>query len=90
VILISATSLRDRYAGGTPGYHLNERHWNTVTLDGSVPGEEVLDQHTFRGRRLSTLRIPDRSGRNHHAAQQTPSAAANHAPHASVSQLVSP
>jgi predicted DNA-binding protein (MmcQ/YjbR family) len=38
-----ADSLRDRYAGVTPGYHLNKRHWNTVTLDGSVPDDEVLD-----------------------------------------------
>jgi predicted DNA-binding protein (MmcQ/YjbR family) len=38
-----ATSLRDRYAAITPGYHLSKRHWNTVTLDGSVPGEEVLE-----------------------------------------------
>ncbi|MDQ2813835.1 MAG: MmcQ/YjbR family DNA-binding protein [Actinomycetota bacterium] len=38
-----AVSLRGRYAGITPGYHLSKRHWNTVTLDGSVPGEEVLE-----------------------------------------------
>jgi predicted DNA-binding protein (MmcQ/YjbR family) len=22
----------------TPGYHMNKRHWNTVVLDGSLPG----------------------------------------------------
>jgi predicted DNA-binding protein (MmcQ/YjbR family) len=38
-----AADLRGRYPGVTPGYHLNKRHWNTVTLDGSVPDEEVLD-----------------------------------------------
>jgi predicted DNA-binding protein (MmcQ/YjbR family) len=38
-----ATSLRNRYPGITPGYHLNKRHWNTLTLDGSVPDEEVLE-----------------------------------------------
>jgi predicted DNA-binding protein (MmcQ/YjbR family) len=38
-----AVSLRARYPGITPGYHLNKRHWNTVTLDGSVPDEEVLE-----------------------------------------------
>jgi predicted DNA-binding protein (MmcQ/YjbR family) len=26
-----------------PGYHLNKRHWNTVTLDGSLPGSMVRD-----------------------------------------------
>jgi predicted DNA-binding protein (MmcQ/YjbR family) len=41
--------LRDRYAGITPGYHLNKRHWNTVTLDGSVPEDEVreLIDHSY-------------------------------------------
>jgi len=38
-----AVSLRGRYTGITPGYHLNKRHWNTVTLDGSVPDGEVLE-----------------------------------------------
>jgi predicted DNA-binding protein (MmcQ/YjbR family) len=38
-----AISLRGRYAGVTPGYHLSKRHWNTVTLDGSVPEEDVLE-----------------------------------------------
>jgi len=38
-----AVGLRSRYAGITPGYHLNKRHWNTVALDGSVPFEEVLE-----------------------------------------------
>jgi predicted DNA-binding protein (MmcQ/YjbR family) len=38
-----AAGLRERYAAITPGYHLNKRHWNTVTLDGSVPDEELLE-----------------------------------------------
>jgi len=38
-----AAGLRARYTGITPGYHLSKRHWNTVTLDGSVPDEEVLE-----------------------------------------------
>ena len=38
-----AAVLRGRYAAITPGYHMNKRHWNTVTLDGSVPDEEVLE-----------------------------------------------
>jgi predicted DNA-binding protein (MmcQ/YjbR family) len=38
-----ATSLRNRYPAVTPGYHLNKRHWNTLTLDGSVPDDEVLE-----------------------------------------------
>jgi predicted DNA-binding protein (MmcQ/YjbR family) len=25
------------------GYHLSKRHWNTITLDGSVPEDELFD-----------------------------------------------
>jgi predicted DNA-binding protein (MmcQ/YjbR family) len=39
---IDAQYLRDTYPAVQPGYHLNKRHWNTVTLDGSVPEDEFL------------------------------------------------
>ena len=29
--------LRAEFAGITPGYHLNKRHWVTVNMDGNVP-----------------------------------------------------
>ncbi|MGH2981457.1 MAG: MmcQ/YjbR family DNA-binding protein, partial [Solirubrobacterales bacterium] len=38
-----AEQLRATYAAVAPGYHLNKRHWNTVTLDGTLPDAEVLD-----------------------------------------------
>jgi predicted DNA-binding protein (MmcQ/YjbR family) len=38
-----AERLRDTYAAIAPGYHLNKRHWNTITLDGSLPDELVYD-----------------------------------------------
>ena len=38
-----AHQLRTSYAAIDAGYHLNKRHWNTVTLDGSVPVELVRD-----------------------------------------------
>ena len=38
---MEALFLRDMYTAVTPGYHLNKRHWNTVTLDGSVPETEL-------------------------------------------------
>jgi predicted DNA-binding protein (MmcQ/YjbR family) len=38
-----ALELRAGYAAIRPGYHLNKRHWNTVTLDGSVPDGLVRD-----------------------------------------------
>jgi len=31
-----AIELRERYAGITPGYHMNKRHWITVSTDGSI------------------------------------------------------
>ncbi|NOK62500.1 MAG: MmcQ/YjbR family DNA-binding protein [Chloroflexi bacterium AL-W] len=37
-----AIVLRETYPAIQAGYHLNKRHWNTVTLDGSIPEEEVL------------------------------------------------
>jgi predicted DNA-binding protein (MmcQ/YjbR family) len=38
-----AVGLRARYLAITAGYHLNKRHWNTVTLDGSVPDDELAE-----------------------------------------------
>ncbi len=36
-----AMVLRDIFDAVRPGYHMNKAHWNTVTLDGSVPGGEL-------------------------------------------------
>jgi predicted DNA-binding protein (MmcQ/YjbR family) len=38
-----AVALRERYPAITAGYHLSKRHWNTVTLDGSVPDDELAE-----------------------------------------------
>ena len=38
-----AVALRGSYRAIRPGYHLNKRHWNTVTLDGSLPDQLVRD-----------------------------------------------
>lgn len=32
---------RQTYKSVLPGYHQNKEHWNTVILDGSIPGEEI-------------------------------------------------
>ena len=34
---IWAQALRKQYPAVQPGYHMNKRHWNTVTLDSSLP-----------------------------------------------------
>jgi predicted DNA-binding protein (MmcQ/YjbR family) len=38
-----AERLRATYPCIQPGYHLNKRHWNTVTLDGSLDDATVHD-----------------------------------------------
>ena len=38
-----AVELRNSYLAIRPGYHLNKRHWNTLTLDGSLPDQLVRD-----------------------------------------------
>jgi len=38
-----AVELRNSYAAIRPGYHLNKRHWNTITIDGSLPDQFVRD-----------------------------------------------
>ncbi len=37
-----ALAWRARYPAVRPGYYMNKQHWNTVTLDGSIPDEEIL------------------------------------------------
>ncbi|MBM31018.1 MAG: hypothetical protein CMD77_08945 [Gammaproteobacteria bacterium] len=36
-----AMVLRDVFGAVEPGYHMNKAHWNTVTLDGSIPQGEI-------------------------------------------------
>jgi predicted DNA-binding protein (MmcQ/YjbR family) len=38
-----AAQLRLDYPAIRPGYHLNKRHWNTVTVDGSLPERMVRE-----------------------------------------------
>lgn len=35
--------LREAHPAIRPGYHLNKRHWNTVTVDGSIADEMLRD-----------------------------------------------
>lgn len=36
-----AEALRSQHAAIRAGYHLNKRHWNTITLDGSIDDNEI-------------------------------------------------
>jgi predicted DNA-binding protein (MmcQ/YjbR family) len=38
-----AVELRERYDAVKPGYHMNKKHWNTVTVDGSVSGKLIRE-----------------------------------------------
>ena len=38
-----AEQLRLAHPAITPGYHLNKRHWNTVTIDGSLADDMIMD-----------------------------------------------
>lgn len=39
-----AVRLRERYEGLiVPGWHMNKRHWNTVVVDGRLPGRLVRE-----------------------------------------------
>jgi predicted DNA-binding protein (MmcQ/YjbR family) len=42
-----AVILRSMFDAVRPAYHMNKEHWNTVTLDGSIPDSiicELIDQ----------------------------------------------
>ena len=38
-----ALVLRAQYPAIIPGYHMSKKHWNTITLDGSIPEDEILE-----------------------------------------------
>jgi len=38
---LEADFLRQAFADVAPGYHMNKTHWNTITLGGDVPIEEL-------------------------------------------------
>tara|TARA_R110002124_G_scaffold223917_3_gene389253 strand:- start:33093 stop:33443 length:351 start_codon:yes stop_codon:yes gene_type:complete len=38
-----AVLLREQHDGIVPGYHMNKKHWNTVSCDGSVSADLLLE-----------------------------------------------
>jgi predicted DNA-binding protein (MmcQ/YjbR family) len=40
---LEAAMLRKMYTAVQPGYHLNKKHWNTVTVDGEIPDGQVIE-----------------------------------------------
>jgi predicted DNA-binding protein (MmcQ/YjbR family) len=45
-----AIELRETYSGILPGYHMNKKHWNTVTLVGDVDDQLIFDlvKHSYQ------------------------------------------
>ncbi|MEX2511286.1 MAG: MmcQ/YjbR family DNA-binding protein [Cyclobacteriaceae bacterium] len=45
-----AIQLRESYQGIMPGYHMNKKHWNTVSFNGSVPDPVILElvDHSYQ------------------------------------------
>jgi len=44
-----AEDLRNQYDGIQPGFHMNKKHWNTITINSDVPDslvKELID-HSF-------------------------------------------
>ncbi|GGH20789.1 hypothetical protein GCM10008013_18340 [Paenibacillus segetis] len=37
-----AENLREQHENVRPGYHMNKKHWNTITLDGSLPESDIF------------------------------------------------
>lgn len=46
---MEADILRQVYAAVMPAYHMNKTHWNTVTLGGDVPKDELkrMIEHSY-------------------------------------------
>jgi predicted DNA-binding protein (MmcQ/YjbR family) len=38
-----AQILRAQSQSVQPGYYMNKKHWNTITLDGSISDEQILE-----------------------------------------------
>lgn len=44
-----AIMLRLKYPGVKPGYHMNKKHWNTVSLESGIPVSELrrMAEHSY-------------------------------------------
>lgn len=38
-----AVELRERYEGVIPGYHMNKKHWNTVSMNAGIPNKLLYE-----------------------------------------------
>jgi predicted DNA-binding protein (MmcQ/YjbR family) len=54
---VIAANLREQNPSIRPGYHMNKKHWNSITLDGSIPEDELFTMidHSYK---LVVAKIP--------------------------------
>lgn len=47
---VRAVELRELYPGITPGYHMNKKTWNSVSVLGNVPDKLILElaDHSYQ------------------------------------------
>ncbi|SFE57690.1 MmcQ/YjbR family DNA-binding protein [Sunxiuqinia elliptica] len=45
-----ALELREKHACVLPGYHMHKKHWNTITIDGSVSDQQLKEwiDHSYQ------------------------------------------
>lgn len=43
---VAALDLREQYQSVSPGFHMNKKHWNTITINGDVPDDKLLEMVT--------------------------------------------
>jgi predicted DNA-binding protein (MmcQ/YjbR family) len=67
-------TLRATFPAITPGYHLNKRHWNTLTLDGSLPAALVIDLIDHAYELVAAAANPPAKKRSPTAAAKRPTA----------------
>ena len=55
-----AIEWREQYDAVQPGYHMNKKMWNTVVVDGSIPGK-IIRQMIDDSYRLVVESLPKKS-----------------------------
>lgn len=40
-------AIRQQFPAVTEGYHMNKKHWNNVTIDGTIPNQEIYKMIDF-------------------------------------------
>lgn len=46
----TAIELREKHPEITPGYHMNKKHWNSVSVTGALPDAMIIEllKHSYK------------------------------------------